>query len=182
MALKDVMGVEISTVFERDSVMLGIQTGRATLRRAPRPKATWRRDMLEWMVVNANWSVHETYYGCIGCAAFHWDAIEIWTKQMAKVRKKLPKKKSDLLTQFQPINPKPFLKTLVDKPVVVRLKWNRTEYKGTLVSIDNYMNLQLENTHEVVVENGEFKEEAIGEIFIRCNNVLFVREQTNESW
>lgn len=100
---------------------------------------------------------------------------------MATVSKILPKKKSDLLTQFQPINPKPFLKTLVDKPVVVRLKWNRTEYKGTLVSIDNYMNLQLENTHEVVVENGEFKEEAIGEIFIRCNNVLFVREQTNES-
>lgn len=81
-----------------------------------------------------------------------------------------------VLTQFQPINPKPFLKTLVDKPVVVRLKWNRTEYKGTLVSIDNYMNLQLENTLEVIEENGEKKEEIIGEVFIRCNNVLFVRE------
>ncbi|RLV82505.1 Small nuclear ribonucleoprotein F [Meyerozyma sp. JA9] len=85
------------------------------------------------------------------------------------------------MATFQPINPKPFLKTLVDKPVVVRLKWNRTEYKGTLVSIDNYMNLQLENTHEVVVDNGETKEEAIGEVFIRCNNVLFVREQGTEN-
>lgn len=65
--------------------------------------------------------------------------------------------------------------------MVVRLKWNRTEYKGTLVSIDNYMNLQLENTHEVVVDNGETKEEAIGEVFIRCNNVLFVREQGTEN-
>lgn len=82
-----------------------------------------------------------------------------------------------MLTQFQPVNPKPFLKTLVDKPVVVRLKWNRTEYKGTLVSIDNYMNLQLENTSEVVYEGNEKREEPIGEIFIRCNNVLFVREE-----
>ncbi|ODV79153.1 small nuclear ribonucleo protein SmF [Suhomyces tanzawaensis NRRL Y-17324] len=78
--------------------------------------------------------------------------------------------------QFQPINPKPFLKTLINKPVVVRLKWNRTEYKGTLVSVDNYMNLQLEDTKEV---DGD-KEEPIGEIFIRCNNVLFIREGKTE--
>lgn len=69
------------------------------------------------------------------------------------------------------MNPKPFLKTLIDKEVVVRLKWNKTEYRGSLVSVDNYMNLQLENTYEI---EGE-KEELIGEIFIRCNNVLFVR-------
>lgn len=74
--------------------------------------------------------------------------------------------------QFNPINPKPFLKTLVNKPIVVRLKWNKTEYKGTLISFDNYMNLQLEDTSEVV----EGKEEKIGEIFIRCNNVLFIRD------
>lgn len=78
--------------------------------------------------------------------------------------------------QFQPINPKPFLKTLINKPVVVRLKWNKTEYKGTLLSIDNYMNLQLDNTYEVIHDESEKKEELIGEIFIRCNNVLFVRE------
>jgi small nuclear ribonucleoprotein F len=72
------------------------------------------------------------------------------------------------------VNPKPFLKTLIEKEVVVRLKWNKTEYRGSLVSVDNYMNLQLENTYEI---EGE-KEELIGEVFIRCNNVLFVRAAT----
>lgn len=82
------------------------------------------------------------------------------------------------MSTFQPINPKPFLKTLLSKRVVVRLKWNKMEYKGTLVAIDNYMNLQLDDTSEVVVEGGEKKEEQLGEVFIRCNNVLFVREAT----
>lgn len=83
-------------------------------------------------------------------------------------------------SQFQPINPKPFLKTLLNKKVIVRLKWNKMEYKGTLVAIDNYMNFQLEETYEVVKEGGETKEEKIGEIFIRCNNVLFVREDVEK--
>ncbi|CAK7894616.1 small nuclear ribonucleoprotein F [[Candida] anglica] len=76
------------------------------------------------------------------------------------------------MSSFHPINPKPFLKTLVNKQVIVRLKWNKTSYKGTLVAIDNYMNLQLEDTFEL----SDGSEEAIGEIFIRCNNVLFIRE------
>ncbi|ODV65297.1 hypothetical protein HYPBUDRAFT_129633 [Hyphopichia burtonii NRRL Y-1933] len=84
------------------------------------------------------------------------------------------------MSSFQPVNPKPFLKTLINKTVIVRLKWNKTEYKGTLLSIDNYMNLQLDNTYEIVVENNERKEELIGEIFIRCNNVLFIREDTTK--
>lgn len=50
------------------------------------------------------------------------------------------------------------------------------EYKGTLLAIDNYMNLQLDDTYEIIREGKEKKEELIGEIFIRCNNVLFVRE------
>ena len=48
--------------------------------------------------------------------------------------------------------------------MIVRLKWNKTEYKGTLISIDNYMNLQLDKTSEVIYEDGEKKEEVIGEI------------------
>ena len=44
--------------------------------------------------------------------------------------------------QFQPVNPKPFLQLQTGKPVVVRLKWGM-EYKGFLVSTDNYMNLQV---------------------------------------
>jgi hypothetical protein len=32
----------------------------------------------------------------------------------------------------------------------VRLKWGTTEYKGTLVSVDSYMNLQMSGTEEFV--------------------------------
>ena len=41
-----------------------------------------------------------------------------------------------------PINPKPFLNSLTGKPVMVKLKWGH-EYKGFLVSVDGYMNLQV---------------------------------------
>ena len=41
-----------------------------------------------------------------------------------------------------PLNPKPFLNGLTGKPVIVRLKWGM-EYKGYLVSVDGYMNLQV---------------------------------------
>lgn len=51
-----------------------------------------------------------------------------------------------------PINPKPFLNGLTGKPVCVKLKWGH-EYKGFLVSVDGYMNLQLANTEEIV--NGQ---------------------------
>jgi small nuclear ribonucleoprotein F len=47
-----------------------------------------------------------------------------------------------LIMQLQPVNPKPFLAELTGKPVLVRLKWGM-EYKGYLVSTDNYMNLQV---------------------------------------
>ena len=40
------------------------------------------------------------------------------------------------------VNPKPFLQDLTGKPVIVKLKWGM-EYKGYLVSVDNYMNLQV---------------------------------------
>lgn len=54
------------------------------------------------------------------------------------------------------------------------------EYKGTLLAIDNYMNLQLDDTYEVVKEGSLTKDEKIGEIFIRCNNVLFIREDLDK--
>ena len=41
-----------------------------------------------------------------------------------------------------PINPKPFLNSLTGKAVMVKLKWGH-EYKGYLVSVDGYMNLQV---------------------------------------
>ncbi|KAL6891719.1 small nuclear ribonucleoprotein SmF [Trichoderma longibrachiatum] len=73
---------------------------------------------------------------------------------------------------FVPVNPRPMLQDLVDKTVLVRLKWGETEYKGRLVSIDSYMNLQLANTEEYLNEKltGE-----LGQVLIRCNNVLYIR-------
>ncbi|KAG2407598.1 small nuclear ribonucleoprotein [Vigna angularis] len=44
--------------------------------------------------------------------------------------------------------------------------------KGYLVSVDSYMNLQLANTEEYI--EGQFTGN-LGEILIRCNNVLYLR-------
>ncbi|KAJ3368909.1 hypothetical protein AMAG_10527 [Allomyces macrogynus ATCC 38327] len=72
---------------------------------------------------------------------------------------------------FVPINPKPFLADLNGKPVIVKLKWGM-EYKGILVAVDGYMNLKLQDTEEYIdgVNTG-----ALGEVLIRCNNVLYLR-------
>lgn len=51
------------------------------------------------------------------------------------------------MSAAMPINPKPFLNSLTGKAVMVKLKWGH-EYKGYLVSVDSYMNLQLANTEE----------------------------------
>jgi small nuclear ribonucleoprotein F len=40
------------------------------------------------------------------------------------------------------VNPKPFLAGLTGQEVVVKLKWGM-EYKGVLLAIDSYMNLQV---------------------------------------
>ena len=53
----------------------------------------------------------------------------------------------------------------------VRLKWGM-EYTGLLISVDSYMNLQLQNTQEII--DGKTTGE-LGEVLIRCNNVLFIR-------
>lgn len=51
------------------------------------------------------------------------------------------------MSAAMPINPKPFLNGLTGKPVIVKLKWGH-EYKGLLVSVDGYMNMQLAKTEE----------------------------------
>ena len=38
----------------------------------------------------------------------------------------------------------------VNEEVIVRLKWGQTEYKGRLISVDSYMNIQLSNTEEFI--------------------------------
>ncbi|GAU35208.1 hypothetical protein TSUD_204840 [Trifolium subterraneum] len=65
-----------------------------------------------------------------------------------------------------PVNPKPFLNNLTGKHVIVKLKWGM-EYKGYLVSVDSYMNLQLANTEEYI--EGNFTGN-LGEILISCEN------------
>ncbi|PSR80036.1 LSM domain-containing protein [Coniella lustricola] len=73
---------------------------------------------------------------------------------------------------FMPVNPRPFLQDLVNKEIMVRLKWNETEYKGRLVSIDSYMNIQLAEAQEYIKNNFSG---SLGQVLIRCNNVLWIR-------
>jgi hypothetical protein len=47
---------------------------------------------------------------------------------------------------------------------MVRLKWGETEYKGRLVSVDQYMNIQLNNTEEFI--NGTSSGQ-LGQVLIR---------------
>ncbi|KAJ2812434.1 Manganese transporter smf1 [Coemansia sp. 'formosensis'] len=78
---------------------------------------------------------------------------------------------------FTPVNPRPFLQSLIGKPVISRLKWGQ-EYKGVLASIDSYMNLQLVKAEEF--QDGNSMGELPGELLIRCNNILYVREIPEE--
>ncbi|KAG2440683.1 hypothetical protein HYH02_010262 [Chlamydomonas schloesseri] len=75
------------------------------------------------------------------------------------------------MAAFVPVNPKPFLQDLTGKQVIVKLKWGM-EYKGYLVSTDAYMNLQLASTEEYI--DGQFTGQ-LGEVLIRCNNVMYLR-------
>ncbi|KAI0985949.1 hypothetical protein GJ496_002212 [Pomphorhynchus laevis] len=75
------------------------------------------------------------------------------------------------MAQAQIKNPKPFLNGLTGKPVIVKLKWGM-EYKGILSAVDEYMNLQLSKAEEY--DEG-MKSDELGDILIRCNNVLFIR-------
>ena len=62
---------------------------------------------------------------------------------------------------------------MINKPILVTLKFNKTQYKGNLVSTDNYFNVQLTDAEEIVDNVSQGK---IGDIFIRCNNVLWIGE------
>lgn len=47
---------------------------------------------------------------------------------------------------------------------MIRLKWGQTEYKGRLVSIDSYMNIQLGGAEEWIDEK---LSSALGSVLIR---------------
>lgn len=52
------------------------------------------------------------------------------------------------------------------------------EYSGLLESMDSYMNFRLKDTIEFV----EHRETGyLGDTLIRCNNVLYIREDTNRN-
>ncbi|EEQ90996.2 small nuclear ribonucleoprotein F [Blastomyces dermatitidis ER-3] len=73
--------------------------------------------------------------------------------------------------EFVPLNPRPMLQSLVNEDIIVHLKWGQTEYKGQLVSVDSYMNIQLSNTEEFI--DGK-STGSLGQVLIRCNNVLWI--------
>lgn len=89
------------------------------------------------------------------------------------------------------------LQSLVNEEVIIRLKWGQTEYKGRLISVDSYMNIQLSNTEEFIDGKstgslgqvlirlvlsflrymkctGASKFVLIGLCWHRCNNVLWI--------
>jgi small nuclear ribonucleoprotein F len=69
------------------------------------------------------------------------------------------------------------LAELTGQSVVVKLKWGM-EYRGTLLATDAYMNLQLADCEEFV--EGELAG-SLGEVLIRCNNVLYMRAADSTS-
>ncbi|KAF2085109.1 LSM-domain-containing protein [Saccharata proteae CBS 121410] len=75
------------------------------------------------------------------------------------------------MSAFVPLNPRPMLQSLVNEDVLIRLKWNKTEYKGRLQSVDSYMNVLLANTEEIT--DGK-NMGSLGQVLIRCNNILWI--------
>ncbi|CZT24054.1 related to snRNP protein SMX3 [Ramularia collo-cygni] len=78
---------------------------------------------------------------------------------------------------FIPLNPRPMLQGLVNKEVIIRIKWGQ-EYTGRLVSVDSYMNIQLSGAKEWKdgVDAG-----TLGQVLIRCNNVLWISAHDQKS-
>lgn len=70
----------------------------------------------------------------------------------------------------EPLFPSTFLSKLIGREISVKSKWGPS-YVGTLVSCDAFMNLQLRNTQEQTTSVTD-----LGEVLIRCNNVLYIRE------
>ncbi|CAN3374693.1 U6 snRNA-associated Sm-like protein LSm6 [Diutina rugosa] len=70
------------------------------------------------------------------------------------------------------IDPSTFLSDIIGSSVVVKLH-NGLLYRGSLQSIDGYMNIVLENGKEMA---GESVTKEWGDVFIRGNNVLYISE------
>jgi len=78
-----------------------------------------------------------------------------------------------------PVNPRPMLLSCLNEPIVVRLKWgSNTEYHGQLMSVDSYMNIQLQGTEEYIDGKATGM---LGQVLIRCNNVLWISSASGKS-
>ncbi len=64
----------------------------------------------------------------------------------------------------------------LNQTVVVKLK-NNLAYKGRMIRCDNYMNITLEGASEF---NNSTLVANYGNVFIRGNNILFIRLNTDK--
>ena len=67
----------------------------------------------------------------------------------------------------------------VNEEVIIRLKWGQTEYKGRLVSIDSYMNIQLSGAEEWIDQE---MTSVLGQVLIRYGWYLFYRIRSALGW
>lgn len=74
--------------------------------------------------------------------------------------------------------PAPFLSTLIGTKIIVRLKWGM-EYIGTLISFDTRMNIHL-NEAEEYTTIGAQSDGVVGDVLIRCNNILHIRPKPKD--
>lgn len=71
---------------------------------------------------------------------------------------------------MEPYSPSSYIANIARKPVIVKLN-NGTDFRGILASLDDRMNLAMENTKEY--SEGKFVRD-YGDTFIRGNNVLYI--------
>ena len=66
--------------------------------------------------------------------------------------------------------PGDFIKETVRKPVIVKLN-NGHDYRGSLVCLDGFLNVVLQDAEEY---QGGNSVASYGEVFLRGNNVLYI--------
>ena len=64
----------------------------------------------------------------------------------------------------------------IGEDVIIRLKWGQTEYKGRLISVDSYMNIQLSDTEEYIDRKHTG---TLGQVLIRYDMSSVTRAWTN---
>ena len=75
------------------------------------------------------------------------------------------------MSYIDPRQPLKALHNAVNSEILIRLK-DGTEYKGKLKEADSYMNMIITDAKEIIDGNNVAK---YNEIFIRGNNILFIK-------